>query len=80
VLAHRRRGVTNGARLIDVVVGPWAARAGLAALEHFPSLTQHVGDRMTIWGTGEDAVPRRSPTFVGRSFDALSLLETTTVA
>jgi len=80
VLAHRRRGATNGTRLIDVVVGQWAARSGLSAVGHFPSLTQHVGDRTTIWGAAEDAAPRRSPTFVGPTFDALSLLAATTGA
>jgi len=61
VLAHRRRGATHGTRLIDGVVGQWAARSGLSAVGHFPSLTQHVGDRTTIWGTAKDAAPRRSP-------------------
>lgn len=75
VLLHRRRGPTVGKRLIDSVVGQWADRTGNSAFLHWPSLCQHAGETTTIWDAGQDRVVRQAVSFVGESFDALTLGE-----
>lgn len=75
VIAHRR-GARNGTKLIDLVVGEWAERHGLASYLHFPSLTQHIGKTTTIWPSSEDNVTRQARGFVGEEFDARLLTRT----
>jgi hypothetical protein len=49
VLEHRWSGRNQGLANIDVVVGEWAARHGLAVYCPTPSLAQHVGHTSTLW-------------------------------
>lgn len=74
LIGHRRNGETNGARLIDVVIGRWADQSGLATYYHAPSLAQHIGDTTTIWSSSQDKIARQSKDFVGEEFDAMSLI------
>lgn len=64
VFDHRWSGRRKHAQ-IDVVVGDWALREGLAVYYPVPSVVQHIGQTSTIWPAGRASGERRADLFLG---------------
>ncbi len=65
VFDHRRARLNEGLANIDIVIGAWAVRRGLAVWYPTPSLVQHIGDSSSIWPASLAEGPRRADWFAG---------------
>jgi hypothetical protein len=65
VFSHRWDGRNHGLAHIDVVIGRWAERTGVAIWYPTPSLVQHVGDASSLWSDARAVGDRRASWFVG---------------
>ena len=65
VFDHRRARLNDGLANIDLVIGAWAVRRGIAVWHTTPSLVQHIGESSTIWPSDRADGPRRADRFAG---------------
>jgi hypothetical protein len=73
VVEHRQKGILDGTKNVDSVVGDWCARTKHHFWMHSPSLTEHIGVSSTLWpGLGLDG-RRSSADFPGENIPANSL-------
>lgn len=62
-------------KAIDTIIGTWACRNHVPVMFHYPSLTGHIGVTSTMHNLEGDNSKRRIGSFVGESFNCMSLLE-----
>ncbi len=73
VIEHRQKGILDGTKNVDSVIGDWCARTKHHFWMHAPSLTEHIGATSTLWpGLGLDG-RRSSADFPGESSHANEL-------
>jgi hypothetical protein len=65
VLEHRWSQHNAGLANIDIVIGQWAWRQGLAVCYPTPSLAQHLGHTSTLWPHAKIAGYRKADRFAG---------------
>ena len=69
VINHRNRGMGDGLRNVDSVVGNWCRMAGLPYYLHAPSLCEHIGLTTTLWKVDSLEGRRSSSDFPGEDVD-----------
>ena len=69
VMSHRYRGMGNGMQNVDSVVGDWCKRKGLPFYLHSPSLSQHTGEKSTLWKKAGLGGRRSASDFPGEDID-----------
>jgi len=69
VINHRNRGMGEGLRNVDSVVGNWCRLAGLPYYLHAPSLCEHIGLTTTLWKVDSLEGRRSSSDFPGEDVD-----------
>ncbi len=74
VVAHRQKGILDGTKNVDSVIGDWCVRTKHHFWMHAPSLAEHVGATSTLWpGLGLDG-RRSSADFPGENVRILDAL------
>jgi hypothetical protein len=67
VMDHRLKGVLEGKKNVDSVVGDWCRRTKREFWLHAPSLCEHIGAKSTLWRKGELKGRRTSADFPGET-------------
>ncbi|MFN0051271.1 MAG: hypothetical protein ACKV0T_03720 [Planctomycetales bacterium] len=72
ILAHRWQPGNDGLVNIDIAIGEWCQRQGVAVYYPSPSLAQHVGETSTLWPEAPAAGLRCANQFAGDDRRALA--------
>lgn len=75
VIEHRQKGILDGTKNVDSVIGDWCARTKHQFWMHAPSLTEHIGAASTLWPKLGLRGKRSSADFPGEKVQAQDMLE-----
>ncbi len=76
VIEHRMRGIGDGMKNVDSVIGDWCLRSGQPFWLHSPSLAEHTGLHSTLWQVSSLEGRRSAGDFPGTTTDIRALMPT----
>ena len=75
VVEHRQKGIFDGRKNVDSVIGDWCNRSGIGLWLHAPSLAEHTGGTSTLWSRADLSGKRSSADFPGEDVSVNEALE-----
>ena len=75
VVEHRQKGIFDGRKNVDSVIGDWCSRNGIGMWLHAPSLAEHIGSTSTLWSRADLTGKRSSADFPGEDVSVAEALE-----
>ncbi len=74
VINHRNRGMGEGLKNVDSVVGNWCRSTQIPFYLHSPSLCEHIGETTTLWSKDSLEGKRSSADFPGQEANINELM------